>query len=151
MKLSEMTMKQLKTRRRISAAGAFILSVAPVSIVILSKWRVWVTDPSQAISIGTGGIMVGAVVLLSILGRLKVPGDIWVWTFSLILMFLLKNVINDLLILNAALLGGRVCDKILTATYVKRVKKELEARDVAERTGRSVMDGIKSYLEESKK
>lgn len=150
MKLSEMTTKQLTTRKRISVGGAFLLSVLPVSVVILSKWRLWVTNPGQAIAIGAGGIMVGAVILLSILGRLKIPGDIWVWTFSLLLLFLLRSVIDDLILLNATLLGGRVGDKILTATYVKRVQSELNSREVAERAGMTVMDGVKKYLEETR-
>ena len=150
MKLAEMTVKQLRTRKRISESGAFLLSVLPVSIVILAKWRLWVSSPGQAIALGTGGIMVGVVVLLSVLGRLKIPGDIWVWTFSLVLLFLLRGVIDDLILLNSVLLGGRVGDKLLTATYVKRVRGELEARELAEKAGQTVMDGVKRYLEDRK-
>ena len=67
----------------------------------------------------------------------------------MVLLFLLKGVIDDLILLNAALLGGRVGDKLLTATYVKRVRGELEAREAAERAGKTVMDGVRKYLEEN--
>lgn len=147
MKLAEMTKKQLKTRKRISVSGAFLLSVLPVSAVILSKWSLWVSNPGQAVALGAGGVMVGIVILLSILGRLKISGDIWFLAFSLILLFLIRAAMDDLLLLNGALLGGRVSDKILTATYVKRVRGELESREAAERAGKTVMDGVKNYLE----
>lgn len=150
MKLTEMTSKQLRTRKRLSVCGAFATSVLPISVVILSKWRLWVQNPGQAVAIGAGGIMVGAVILLSILGRLKIPGDIWIWTGTLVLLVLLRTVIDDLILLNAALLGGRLGDKLLTATYVKRVTKELEDREAAERVGQTVMDGVKKYLEGDK-
>lgn len=146
MKLSEMTVKQLKRRKRIGESSAFLLSVLPVSAVILSKWRLWVESPGQAIAIGAGGIMVGVVIILSILRRLKIPGDLWVWTFSLVLLVLLQSVIGDLILLNGTVLGGRVCDKILTATYVKRVRKEIEDREAAERAGKTAIEAVKAYL-----
>lgn len=146
MKLSEMTVKQLKRRKRIGESSAFLLSVLPVSAVILSKWRLWVESPGQAIAIGAGGIMVGVVIILSILGRLKIPGDLWVWTFSLVLLVLLQSVIGDLILLNGAVLGGRIGDKLLTATYVKRVRKEIEDREAAERAGKTAIEAVKAYL-----
>lgn len=146
MKLSEMTVKQLKRRKRIGESSAFLLSVLPVSAVILSKWRLWVESPGQAIAIGAGGIMVGVVIILSILGRLKIPGDLWVWTFSLVLLVLLQSVIGDLILLNGAVLGGRIGDKLLTATYVKRVRKEIEDREAAERAGKTAIEAVKEYL-----
>ena len=136
MKMAEMTVKQLKTRKRFSSVGAFLLSVLPVSCVIASKWSLWVSNPGQAVTIGAGGIMVGVVVLLSILGRLKIPGDVWVAAFLFVL-----------LLLSGAYLGGRLGDKIVTASYVKRVSQEIEDRKAAERAGKSVMDGVKEYLE----
>ena len=142
----EMTVKQLKRRKRISESSAFLLSVLPVSAVILSKWRLRVESPGQAIAIGAGGIMVGVVIILSILGRLKIPGDLWVWTFSLVLLVLLQSVIGDLILLNGAVLGGRIGDKLLTATYVKRVRKEIEDREAAERAGKTAIEAVKEYL-----
>lgn len=147
MKMAEMTVKQLRTRKRFSSVGAFLLSVLPVSCVIASKWSLWVQNPAQAVTIGAGGIMVGAVVILSILGRLKIPGDVWVAAFLFVLLLLLKPIIDDLLLLSGAYLGGRLGDKIITASYVKRVTKEIEDREAAERAGKSVMDGVKEYLE----
>ena len=141
-----MTVKQLKRRKRIGESSAFLLSVLPVSAVILSKWRLWVESPGQAIAIGAGGIMVGVVIILSILGRLKIPGDLWVWTFSLVLLVLLQSVIGDLILLNGAVLGGRIGDKLLTATYVKRVRKEIEDREAAERAGKTAIEAVKAYL-----
>ena len=147
MKLAEMTAKQLKTRKRFSTIGAFLMSVMPISCVIASKWSIWVQNPGQAVTIGAGGIMVGAVVILSILGRLKIPGDVWVAAFLFVLLLLLKPIIDDLLLLSGAYLGGRLGDKIFTASYVKRVSQEIEDREAAERAGKSVMDGVKEYLE----
>ena len=146
MKLQEMTVKQLKTRKRLGAGIAFLLSVLPVSIVVACKWGIWVERPEQAIAIGTGGIMVGVVVVLSILGRLKIGGDVWVAAFFFVLLLLLKAVINDLLLLTGTYLAGRICDKILTAAYVKRVISELKDRELAERTSKTAIEAVKEYL-----
>lgn len=150
MKPAEMTVKQLKRRKRISATAAFLLSVLPVSVVILSKWKLYVSHPAQVFALGAGGIMVGVVVVLSILGRLKISGDVWALAFTVALLFLLKSFMDDLLLLSFTLLCGRVGDKLLTAAYVKRISRELEAREAAERAGKTVIDGVKSYLEGNK-
>lgn len=142
-----MTVKQLKRRKRIGECGAFLLSVLPVSVVILAKWELYTAQPAAAFKLGVGGIMVGAVILLAVLGRLKIPGDVAVLAFTVVLLWLLRTVLDDLLLLSFVLLCGRVGDKLLTATYVRRVRRELEAREAAERAGRTVMEGVQSYLE----
>ena len=146
MKLQELTVKQLKTRKRLSVFAAFLLSVLPVSIVVVCKWDLWVSRPAQAVSIGAGGIMVGIVVLMSILGWLKIGGDVWVAAFCFTLLLLLKPVINDLILLTGTYLGGRIGDKILTATYVRKVVTELKDRKIAERTSKTAIEAVKEYL-----
>ena len=150
MKMQEMTVKQLKTRKRVSEGIAFLLSVIPVSVVILSKWDLYTAQPAVAFKLGAGGIMVGAVILLAVLGRLKIGSDVVVLVFTVVILWLLRTILDDLLLLSFVLLCGRVGDKLLTATYVKRFRGELEARDAAERASKTVIDGIKSYLEENK-
>ncbi len=150
MKLTEMTMKQLRTRKRIGECAAFLLSVLPVSVVILSKWDIYTAQPAAAFRLGVGGILVGAVILVAVLGRLKLGSDVTVLAFSVILLWLLRTILDDLLLLSFVLLCGRVGDKLLTATYVKRIRGELEAREAAERASKTVIDGVKSYLEGNK-
>jgi len=145
-KLSEMTLKQLKMRKRLSVSGAFLLSVLPVSAVAASKWDLWVERPAQAVAIGAGGVMVGTVLLLSILGRLKLGGDVAIAGFLFALLVLLAPVINDLILLTGAYLGGRISDKLLTATYVKRVRAEIEAREAAVRASRTTIETVREYL-----
>ena len=70
MKMTEMTVKQLKTRKRFSTIGAFLMSVLPISCVIASKWSLWVSNPGQAVTIGAGGIMV-VIAILSLI-QLKI-------------------------------------------------------------------------------
>lgn len=146
MKLQEMTVKQLKTRKRVSVCFAFLMSCLPALIVVACKWGLWVERPGQAIAIGTGGIMVGVVVMLSILGRLHIGGDVWVAAFLFTLLLLLRSVIDDLLLLTGTYLAGRICDKIFTATYVKKVIAELKDRELAERASKTAIEAVKEYL-----
>lgn len=147
MKLTEMTVKQLKTRKWIGEVAAFLLSVVPVSTVILSKWQLYSAEPAAMVRIGLGGIMVGTVVLMAVLDRLKIPGDIAVLAFIVILLWLLRTIVDDLLLLSFTLLCGRIGDRLLTSTYVKRIRTELDRRAETERAGMTEIDGVKSYLE----
>lgn len=150
MKLAEMTVKQLKRRKLVAEVIGFLVSVIPVSAVIAMRWDIYTTDHGSAIKLGIGGVMVAAVVLLTVLGKMKPPGDIAVLAFLTVMFWLLRSVMDDLLLLTFMLLIGRVGDKVITNTYTKRVREEITAKDSAERAGRTIMDGVKSYLEGQK-
>ena len=151
MKLTEMTVKQLKRRKLIAEIVSFLVSVVPVSVVIAMRWDIYTADPGNTIKLGIGGIMVLAVVLFTIMGKLKPPGDIAVLAFLTILFWLLRSVMDDLLLLSFMLLIGRIGDKIIMNTYVKKVREEIAAKDSAERAGKTIMDEVKSYVEGLKK
>ena len=144
-KLEEMTLKQLKRRKNIFEVLGFTASVLPVAIVILMKWEVYTKD-GGGIKLGAGAILLAAVLAFGIAGRLKLPGDIWVALFILVSAYLLDAVLDDLILLTAMYVAGRLLDRFLFRWYLKRVREAMEARRKGEIAGKAVLDGIKEYL-----
>lgn len=145
MKLSDMTVKQLKRRKRLFEILSFLASILPVTVVILSKWELYTKD-GGGIRLGAGVILLAVVLAFGIAGRLKVPGDIWVALFVLVIAYLLKTVLNDIILLSAMYVTGRLVDRLLFRWYLKRIRETLEERRKGEIAGQTVLDGIKQYL-----
>ena len=145
-KITDLTVKQLKTRRRMLEALSFLLSVLPVSVAIITRWDVYTEDPGGGFKLAIGGILLGVVLLLGVLGRLKIPGDIWVAVFVFVISYLIRSVLDDILLLTGCYIAGRVCDRLFCKGAIKRIREELAARRTAELTGKTVVDQIKSYL-----
>lgn len=145
-KVRDLTVKQLRRRMHIFETISFFVSILPVSIVILSKWDLYTASPGGVLKVAAGGVLLAIVLLMGVLGRLNVPGDIWAAVFVLVVSYLMQSVLDDIILLTAMYIVGRLCDKIVCRRYIKRIRAELSARRTAELTGQTVVDQIKQYL-----
>ena len=144
-KVKDMTVKQLKVRKPIYNVSSFAVSVGPVAAVIIAKWEVYTKD-GGGLKLGFGGLLVGVVLLLAFLGRVKIPGRVIALGFVCVMCFLLNAVIADLPLLSGVAFGSVAADAVWTGRMSKKISKELELREAADRASRATLDGVKEYL-----
>ncbi len=144
-KMQEMTAKQIKTRKTLYSLGSWGVTIAPVAGVIIAKWSIYTKD-GGGLKLGFGGILLAAVLLLTFLGKVKIPGRVVALGLVFGLTFLLKAVIADLPLLSGVAFGSVAADALWTGRMSKKYTKELELREAADRASRATLEGIKEYL-----
>lgn len=146
-KVKDMTVKQLKTRKTLYSLGSLGMTAGPAAAVILSKWELYTKD-GGGFKLGFGGFLLGVVLLLVFLGKMKIPGRVVVTGVICVLVYLLNAVIADLPLLSGVVFGSVVADSIWTGRMSKKIGKELELREAADRAGKATLEGIKEYLKQ---
>lgn len=146
-KVSDMTVKQLKRRRTLYGLGSWGVTVLPVAAVILLRWSLYTKD-GGGFKLGFGGLLLGVFLLLVFLGKMKIPGRVVALGFVFILCYLLNAVLADLSLLSGVAFGSAVADSLWTGRMSKKIGKELELREAADRTSRATLEGLKDYLKQ---
>ncbi|MBE6585069.1 MAG: hypothetical protein E7645_00920 [Ruminococcaceae bacterium] len=144
-KVKDMTLSQLKKRKTLYGLGSFGVSVVPAAAVILSRWELYTKD-GGGIKLGVGGVLLSVTLLLGFLGRMKVPGRVIGVGFVFVAAYLLEAVLHDLTLLSGVVFGSVAADALWTGRMSKKVAKELELREAADRAGKATLEGVKEYL-----
>ena len=144
-KIQDMTLSQLKKRKTLYSLGSLGVSAGPAAAVVLSKWEVYTKD-GGGFKLGFGGIMLGVILLLTFLGKIKIPGRVVFLGITCVLCYLLNAVISDLPLISGVAFGSVTADALWTGRMSKNISKELELREAADRAGKATLEGIKEYL-----
>ena len=144
-KLKDMTAKQLRARRILYGLSSYMLTVIPTSAVIISRWDIY-TQEKGGFKLGAGGVLLGIVLLLAFLGKMKVPGRVFALGFAFVTAYLLEAVLHDMVLLLGVAFASVAVDALWTGRMVKKVAKEQELREAADRASKATVEGIKEYL-----
>ena len=124
----------------------FVVSIAPLLTVLIAKWDVYTKTTSAAVKLCFGGIMVFALILLKVIGKLKVSSSVTVVASVMILSYLLESILSDLTLLCGMYLIGEVVDKIFFERPAKKIREQLRLEQQADATASRIEDMIKTYV-----
>lgn len=141
-----MNIAKLRTKLIFLQIGSFLVSVAPLLVVIILKWNSYTSEPSDSIKLGVG-CMIGLVfVLLKAVGKLKMPSRIVSFGIVFIMSYLLKAILDDLILLSGMALAGEVLDMIIFQPFIKKIKEKIQIGKQANATTAQMEEVFKQYL-----
>jgi hypothetical protein len=141
-----MNTKKLKIRLVFLYIGSFIISVAPLLIVMCFKWGDYTKTPTQTVKLCVGGIILLILVFLKVIGKLGVPRRIVSFSVVFILAYLLQAVLNDLMLLSGMALLGEFLDFICFQHAIRVTKENILVSKTANTTTEQVEKVLQKYL-----
>lgn len=116
---------------------SFSLSVAPVLIYFFINMDKYITSVPETIKLSAGGILALILVALKVIGVLKIPSRIIVFSATFAFAYLFAAIIQDLLIFSFLALIGEIGSTICQI-FIKRAKEERLTEKTAEKTAQQL-------------
>lgn len=112
-----------------------VSSVAPVLVFFFCNLDKYTKTQVETVKLTAGGIVLFAIVILKVIGKLRIPSGIKLYGIILILAYLLDAILKDLIVFAFLALLGEVlssfCGLVIKA-QVKRLEREKTASVTAE-------------------
>jgi hypothetical protein len=123
---------------------SFFAAIAPIIITVAVNWGDYIKQPSDAMKLSIGGIIVLVLLFMKTIGKLKMPAKRVVgYMFALILCYLLSEILKDIVFLLAMATLGEVVDLVFFQRPLKKMREQLQL----EKTGDAVSTKIEGLLE----
>ena len=126
--------------------GSFIVSLAPVLMCLVFNWNKYVKAPSDVMKLTIAGIVLVIILFLKVIGKLKMPRRVVTFGIVFILSYLLKSVLEDLILLSGMALLGEFIDCAIFQWAIKKTKEEIIVDKTADKTAEQVEEVIKKYI-----
>lgn len=125
---------------------SFLASTLPILIVIVSKWDCYTKAPSDTIKITIGGLMGLFFLFLKAIGKLKLPSRIILFTIIFVMSYLLKTLLDDIILLSGMALLGEIIDYFIFQRMIKITKENITVQKQADATSAQVEEILKKHL-----
>lgn len=109
---------------------SFVFSVGPVATYFILNRERYIGTVPEGIKLGAGAIILLVVVFLKIVGKLRMPGRIYLFGLVFIMCYLLKAVLADMLVFSFLALVGEMLDGICHM-FIKRARERKTAEITA--------------------
>lgn len=103
---------------------SFMVSISPLLIYFIANRDRYVCTRYDAIKLFSGGLIVVFILLLKVLKKLKIPSGVFLFSLICVLSYLLKPIINDLMIISFLALVGELFDLIIQALISREKRKQ---------------------------
>lgn len=146
--MKEKSKKQpnLKTRLVFLYIGSFIVSIAPLLVVLILRWDNYTKTPGDTVKLCFGGAICLFFVFLKVIGKLKMPRRIVLFGVVFIMAYLLKALMDDLILLSGMALTGELIDLLCFQRVIKVTKENILIGKTADATTSKVEEVVKKYL-----
>jgi hypothetical protein len=141
-----MTVRKLKWKVRWLMCASFLSSILPLAVVFLLKRTEYVATMGQTVKLGAGCVIVLILLLLKVLGKLKVPSRVTVFTMAFVLSYLLAPILDDMMLLSGAALVGEAIDSMFFLRLIEKTKEQIRIEENATATADKVEVVLKTYL-----
>lgn len=136
-------------------AASFLVLIGPVLGVLIANRERYFTTAAETVKLGIGGAICFLALALLILGKLKVPGGIYICAFFFLMSWLMAPIVQDLMLLSGCALIGKTVDWLLVAPRVRRTRELIKARGdakvsadiTAEATAKALENVLKKQYE----
>lgn len=139
-------MKKLKRKLVFLYVGSFLVSIAPLLIVFFMRWSDYTKTPEDTIKLCVGGLTCLFFIFLKVIGKLQMPRRIVLFGVVFILVYLLKAILEDLLILSGMALLGELLDMLLFQKNIKTIRENILIEKTSTVTTKKVEDVLKKYI-----
>ncbi len=140
------TQKKLKIRLILLYIGSFLISIAPLVVVLCLRWGVYTRTPKESVKLCFGGALVLFLIFLKVIGKLKMPKRIAFFGILFVVVYLLQAILNDLLLLTGMALIGEVIDLLCFQRPIKITKENLSVEKTSDATASKVEGIMKNYF-----
>lgn len=137
---------RLRLRRALLYIGSFIAFTAPLVICFVIKREEYIKAPGDGLKLGIGGVLLGIIIALMILGRMKMQRRIVSLGISFIMAYLLQAVLADLVLLLGLALLGEALDLFLFQGAIKRINERIHIEKTADATEERFEKVIQKYV-----
>lgn len=141
-----MNVKKMKSRLVLLQIGSFIVSIAPLVIVLIINWGKYTKTPGETVKLCIGGIMVAFFIFLKVIGKLKMPRRIVLFGVVFIMAYLLQAIMNDMILLSGMALLGEFIDMVCFQGFIKKLKENILIGKTANATTDQVEKVIQKYI-----
>lgn len=141
-----MNVKKMKSRLALLRIGSFIVSIAPLVIVLIINWGKYTKTPGETVKLCIGGIMVAFFIFLKVIGKLKMPRRIVLFGVVFIMAYLLQAIMNDMLLLSGMALLGEFMDMVCFQGFIKKLEENILIGKTANATTDQVEKVIQKYI-----
>ena len=141
-----MNVKKMKSRLILLQIGSFIVSIAPLLIVLIINWGEYTKTPGDTIKLCIGGIMALFFIFLKVIGKLKMPRRIVLFGVVFIMTYLWQAIMDDMILLSGMALLGEFIDLVCFQGFIKKLKENILIGKTANATTDQVEQVIQKYL-----
>lgn len=146
MKNKEKKQPNLKTRLVFLYIGSFLVSIAPLLVVLILRWDNYTKTPGDTVKLCFGGAICLFFVFLKVIGKLKMPRRIVLFGVVFVMAYLLQALMNDLILLSGMALAGELLDLLCFQHFIKKMKENILIEKTADATTSKVEEVVKKYL-----
>ena len=139
-------MKKLKRNLVFLYIGSFLVSIAPLLAVLIARWNVYTKTPGDTVKLCIGGVICLFFIFLKVIGKLKMPSRIVLFGVVFTLVYLLKAILDDLLLLSGMALAGELLDMLFFQMAIRRTKERILIEKTSTATSEKVEEVIKKYI-----
>lgn len=138
--------KKLKVRLAFLYIGSFLISIAPLVVVLALNWGDYTKTPGDTVKLCFGGILALFLIFLKVIGKLKMPRRIVLFGVVFLLVYLLKAVLDDILLLTGMALAGEVIDLLCFQRPIKTTKEKIMIEKTSDATASKVEEAMKKFF-----
>ncbi len=139
-------MKKLKSKLAFLYIGSFLASIAPLLSVLVARWGVYTKTPEDTVKLCIGGVICLFFIFLKVIGKLKMPSRIVLFGVVFTLVYLLKAILDDLLLLSGMALAGELLDMLFFQMAIRRTKERILIEKTSTATSEKVEEVMKKYI-----
>ena len=137
---------KLRVRLVILYVLSFIVSVAPLLVVLIVNWGEYTNTVSDAVKLSCAGVMIAVFLFLKVVGKLKMPRRVVFYGLLCLLVWLLQPVMGDLLLLSGMAFLGELIDFIFFQSAIKRTREKIHIEKQTESTAGVVEDQMEAMF-----
>lgn len=138
--------KKLRVRLVFLYIGSFIISIAPLVVVLALNWGDYTKTPGDTVKLCFGGVFALFLIFLKVIGKLKMPRRIVFFGILFLLVYLLKALLDDILLLTGMALAGELIDLLCFQRPIKITKESIMIEKTSDATASKVEEAMKKYF-----
>ena len=132
-----------RVRRTLLLTGGFLASVLPLAVLFVLRWDRYTALPGGALRLTLGGGMILILLLLKVLGMIRLPSRLTVMVITLVMVYLLKGLLDDLTVILWAAILGEAVDTVIFSPLARAAEARLVRLRQADVTACAVREMMK--------
>lgn len=136
----------MKIKLLILRVCSFLVSIAPLAIVFALRWGTYTKEPSDTIKLTIGSVIIVIFLIMKVAGKLKMPRRIVTFGIVFVMSYLLKNIMDDIILISGMALAGEFVDYVAFQYPIKKLKEKITIEKTADATAEKIEQVMKKYV-----